>query len=470
MDKSKINEKELARALVPLVGNKENITSATHCVTRLRFILEDETLADKDAIEQLPGVVKVISSGGQYQVVIGTSVAAVHEALKEILDEENTEQAASLPQEENTASNSLRKAFGNLTAFLTSCMQPLIPVLVSVGMIRTFAILLGPEMLGVLDGNSGTLRILTLVGEAGLAALPIFISWSASNYLKTNTILAIFYGAFLIYPGLTQLINSGETIRLFALPVPPAVYTSQVVPVMLIMYAMYLVEKALKRILPEAVRFIGMPILETVIMLPVMLCLVGPLGTIMGNYISEGAQALYRAAGPLSVALIGAFFIFICATGMHTAIIATALQLIQTQGYDSMALVGAGAAAYACFGVYLAYTMFVRDPKEKQIGFGALITHALGGIAEPGMFSLLFTHGQLMCIEMIASFFGALYLGVQRVGLYTPGISNFMAVLQFAGEDSGNMRNAVIGCAISFIIGFVLTAIMLIRKENSGLK
>jgi len=186
MDKSKINEKELARALVPLVGNKENITSATHCVTRLRFILEDETLADKEAIEQLPGVVKVISSGGQYQVVIGTSVAAVHEALKEILDEENTEPAASLPQEENAASNSFRKAFGNLTAFLTSCMQPLIPVLVSVGMIRTFAILLGPEMLGVLDGNSGTLRILTLVGETGLAALPIFISWSASNYLKNQ--------------------------------------------------------------------------------------------------------------------------------------------------------------------------------------------------------------------------------------------------------------------------------------------
>lgn len=200
-------------------------------------------------------------------------------------------------------------------------------------------------------------------------------------------------------------------------------------------------------------------------MLPLMLCFVGPLGTILGQYISKGAMALHHVAGPLSVALIGAFFTFICATGMHTAIIATSLTLIQTQGYDSLALVGAGAAAYACFGVYLAYTLFEKDKKQRAVGLGALITHALGGIAEPGLFSLLLTNGHLMCIQSIAAFFGALYLGIQSVGLYTPGISNFMAVLQFAGGTPDNFRNAVIGCGISFVAGFTMTMLRIAKKR-----
>lgn len=422
-------------------------------------------------IEKLPGVVKALSSGGQYQIVIGTAVSGVYDALAEILAAENTEQAGTASQEDDTDSVSGRQSFrnmlGKLSAFFTACMQPLIPVLVSVGMILTLGILLGPGMLGLLDGNSGTYRILTLVGEAGFASLPVFIAWSASNYLKTNTILAIFYGAFLVYPGLTALINSGEAVSLFALPVPQAVYTSQVVPVMLIMLAMYLVEKALKRILSETAQFIGMPILETLIMLPLLLCFVGPVGAIMGKYISMGAQALYRVAGPLCVALIGAFFTLICAAGMHTALIATALQLIGMHGYDSMALVGAGAAAYACFGVYLGYTIFEKNRKSREIGFSALITHALGGIAEPGMFTLLFAHWELMCIQIISAFLGSLYLGIQGVGLYTPGISNFMAVFQFAGGETDNLLNAAIGCAVSFIAGFIMTAVMQIRKGRS---
>ena len=419
-------------------------------------------------------MIKVHSSGGQYQVVIGTAVTDVYETLAEMLTEKNTEQAVSPSQEEkpepDSGRRSFRVIFGKLSAYFVACVQPLIPVLVSIGMIRTLAILLGPGMLGLLDSSSGTYRILTLLGEAGFASLPVFIAWSASEYLKTNTILAIFYGAFLVYPGLTALLNSGEAVSLFGIPVPPAAYTSQVVPVMLIMIVMYLVEKPLKQRLSETAQFIGLPILETLIMLPLMLCFIGPLGTIMGNYISRGAMVLYNAAGPLCVALIGGFFVFICATGMHTAIIAASLQLIRTQGYDSLALVGAGSAAYACFGVYLAYTIFVKNKRAKGIGFAALITHALGGVAEPGMFSLLFTNGQLMFIQTVAAFLGSLYLGMTKVVLYTPGISNFMAVLQFAGGESGNFRNAAIGCAVSFIAGFILTAFMQIRKARSDIQ
>ena len=469
MKKSSIGEMELAKALVPLIGQKENIIGVTHCITRLRFILKDEALADTQAIEGLPGVVKVFSSGGQYQVVIGATVPKVYEALMAELNAgglAETEAPVIVEPEAKTHQISdlfvrrrFRLGLGKLSAFMAECMQPLIPLLVSVGIIRTLAMLLGPTMLGLLGSEDGTYRILTIVGNVGIASLPIFMAWSISNYLKTNSILALFYGALLVHPDLTALLNSGETVRLFGLPVPAATYTSQVVPMVLIMVAMYLVEKLLKKRLSEDAQLIALPILETLIMLPLMLCFVGPLGTILGQFISRGAVALYDVAGPLSVALIGAFFTFICATGMHTAIIATSLTLIQIQGYDSLALVGAGAAAYACFGVYMAYTLFEKDKKQRAVGLGVLITHALGGIAEPGLFSLLFTNGHLMCIQSVAAFFGALYLGIKRVGLYMPGISNFMAALQFSGGGHDNFRNAVIGCGISFVMGFIMTMI-----------
>lgn len=473
---------ELAKALIPMVGGKENIVEVSHCVTRLRFILRDESLADTEGIESFPGVLKVSASAGQYQVVIGLAVSHVYDELMTELQSEETNPPAPDQKDQKTEAetvkpdvgkevptsgkNSFRMAVGKVGAFLTACIQPLIPMLVSVGMIRSISMVLGPTMLSWLSADSGTYRILSMVSDAGFASLPIFIAWSASNYLKTNTVLALFYGAFLIWPDLASLLNSGDAVTLYGLPVPAATYTNQVVPVMLIIVTMYLVERLLKKVLPESMEFVGIPMLETIIMLPLMLCAVGPLGTLIGNGIADGAMALYRVAGPLSVALVGAFFIFICATGMHTAMIATAFVLIEKQGYDSVALVGAAAAAYACFGVYLAYTVLVKDSKKRAVGLGAFLAFAVGGVAEPGMYTLLFTDAHLMCIEIVSAFFGSLYLGIQGAQLYAPGASNFMAVVQFSGGSESNFRNAVIGCAISFVIGLVLTAVMQIRVRN----
>lgn len=184
----------------------------------------------------------------------------------------------------------------------------MIPMMASVGMIRTLAMVLGPSVLGLLGADSGTIRILTMVGEAGIASLPVFVAWSVSGYLKTDTVLALFYGAFLAYPALAELLSSGESVTLFCLPVPAATYTSQVVPMMLIMLAMYLVERLLKRLLAEDGQFMAMPILETITMLPLTLCVIGPLGTILGTYLSKGVMAFCNPNGnPRS--LRAAFFV-----------------------------------------------------------------------------------------------------------------------------------------------------------------
>lgn len=473
----------LAKALIPLVGNAENIIEVTHCLTRLRFRLRDERVADTEAIESLPGVVKVLSSGGQYQVVIGAAASVVCRALTAELqsgkssapDVRLTARKPEAPagvaktEAQNQSpprKGALRSAMGALSGFLAACMQPLIPMLVSVGLIRALAMVLGPEMLGWLGPDSGTLRVMNAIGDVAFAALPVFIAWSASNYLKTNTVLALFYAALLVWPDFSALINSGESITLFALPVPAVSYASQVVPALLVMAAMYWVEKLLKKWLPRDVRFIGLPMLETLCMLPLTLCVAGPLGALLGNCVARAVIALQTAIGPLSVALIGASFLFICAAGMHTALLAVAFILIQYQGYDSVALVGAGPAAYACFGIYLAYALLAGDRDARTAGASALSSHAVGGLAESAMFTVLYAHRELMGIEIASAFLGALYLGARGVGLYTPGTSNFLAVIQYAGGTPDNLVNAAIGCGIAFLSGLTLTAVALIWARH----
>lgn len=462
--------RELAKALIPLVGGAENIIEITHCVTRLRFILRDERIADAEAIESLPGVVKVLSSGGQYQVVIGSNVSAVYKALTAALHSRKAPAPDARPTASGAANTGdqrlspslkgvLRSAMGWLSGFLSACMQPLIPVLVSVGMIRALAMILGPAILGWLGADSGTLRAMDASGEAGFAALPLFIAWSASKHLKTNAALALFYGALLVCPSLSALISSGENITLFALPVPAVSCASQVVPAMLVMAAMYWVEGLLKKCLPKDAQFIGLPMLETLCMLPLTLCAVGPLGAVLGNCVARAIIALHAAVGPLIVALVGASFLFICAAGMHAALLAVALILIQFQGYDSVALVGAGPAAYACFGIYLAHALLAGDGDARAAGANALASHAVGGLAESAMFTVLFAHRELMGIEIASAFLGSLYLGMRGVGLYTPGTSNFLAVIQYAGGTPGNLMHAAVGCWIAFLSGLIMTAV-----------
>lgn len=472
----------LAKALIPLVGNADNIIEVTHCITRLRFRLRDERIADTETIESLPGVVKVLSSGGQYQVVIGAAASVVYRALAAELHSgkasaPDTRPMAQKPeapageaktegQKPPSRKDALRSAMGWLSGFLAACMQPLIPVLVSVGLIRALSMVLGPSMLGWLGADSGTFRVMSLIGDAGFAALPIFVAWSASNYLKTNTALALFYAAILVGPDLAALINSGEKVRLFALPVPAVTYASQVVPAMLVMAAMYGVERLLKKWLPKDARFIGLPMLETLCMLPLTLCAVGPLGAMLGSCVARAVIALQTAVGPLIVALIGACFLFICAAGMHTALLAVAFILIQYQGYDSVAMVGAGPAAYACFGIYLAYALLAGNGDARAAGANALSSHAVGGLAESAMFTVLYAHKPLMGIQIASAFLGALYLGAKGVGMYTPGTSNCLAVIQYAGGTPDNLIHAALGCGISFLSGLTLTAVAQLWARN----
>lgn len=191
--------------------------------------------------------------------------------------------------------------------------------------------------------------------------------------------------------------------------------------------------------------------------LPIALCVLGPAGAVLGNYLATFLYWLHDVLGPVGVAIIGSLFMLIVATGMHLTLLATALVSLTTIGYDNTVLVGSTAGTYACIAIYLAYFLKSKNAREKQLGLTVLISQAFGGVGEPGMFGVLFRYPKLAIYEMVSAFIGGLWMGITNVKVYFLGSANLMAAVVFSGSNPSSLINGIIGCAIAFVIAFVLT-------------
>lgn len=451
---------DLAVTLLEQVGGAENITSVKHCMTRLRLVLKDDSLADDDAIKGDKGVLGVVRQGGQLQVIIGQEVPQLYAEVNALAPG-----LAGGNVDENLDDASEKKPFSwkdlpaNIMGGIVGCLTPILPILIAAGLIKMIVAVFGPAMLGIIPEGSDLLRLFTLVGDAAFASFPIFVAWSAAKQFGANTVLALFFGAFLVYPDFVAIAMGETPFTVYGIPMTAASYSSTVLPSIMIVYAMSLIEKPLKKYMPTQISTMAIPTLEILIMLPIALCILGPAGAILGNYLAAFLFFLHDTLGPIGVAVIGSLFLLIVATGMHLTLLTTALVAITTVGFDDTVLVGSTAGTYACIAIYLAYFLKSKSADDKQLGLTVLVSQALGGVGEPGMFGVLFRYPKLTLIEMVSAFCGALWMGITHVKMYFLGSANFMAAAVFGGAEPTNLMNGVIGCVIAFVLAFVLTMI-----------
>lgn len=451
---------DLAVKLLDQVGGEGNVSSVKHCMSRLRFVLKDDSLASDDEIKADEGVLGVVRQGGQLQVIIGQEVPKLYDEVINLVPslaggavDDDPDGVASKSKEPF----SWKKLPSRILGAIVGCLTPILPILIAGGLIKMIVAVFGPSMLGLIPEGSDLLTLLTLVGDAAFASFPIFVAWSGSKQFGCNTVLALFFAALLLYPDFVSIASSGTPFTVYGIPMVETSYSSTVLPMMLITFAMSLLERPLKRYIPTQISTMAVPTLEILIMLPIALCVLGPAGAILGNYLSVFLFWLHDVLGPVGVAIIGSVFLLIVAAGMHLTLLATTLVSLTTIGYDDTVLVGSTAGTYACIAIYLAYFLRVRDAKEKQLGLTVLISQAFGGVGEPGMFGVLFRYPKLVIYEMVATFFGGLWMGINDVKLYFLGSSNFMAAVVFSGADLANLVNGIIGCAIAFVLAFVFT-------------
>lgn len=300
-----MNNKDLAKNVLDLVGGEQNISGLTHCATRLRFVLKDDNKADLKALDQLEGVLKAQNSGGQVQVVIGAKVDAVYSEVKNLTSDkigELTESTDSGPKKRRNPVNVVLETIAGI-------FTPVLPALVGCGMIKCLATVI--TAMGYLEG-SGFLTIINMIGDCIFYFMPFFLAVSAANRFKTNPYLAVALAAGLMHPTIlnaaTQIAETGvNRIDFLGMPILLMKYSSSVIPIILAVWIMSYVYPIVNRVIPKFLQVLLTPMIVLFIMIPVELIVLGPVGSYIGDWLTNGINSLFSTAGVLAGAILGFF-------------------------------------------------------------------------------------------------------------------------------------------------------------------
>lgn len=451
--------KQTAAQVLAAVGGKDNVSSVTHCMTRLRFVLKDAGMPDKDAISKIKGVVGVNISGGQYQVIIGNSVANVY---KEIL---------ALGVAADGAGDSGKKGKVNPVSaaidFIAGCMTPLFTSIIAGGLIKVLLVIFGPTLLGVMDATSDTYILMNALGDAPFYFLPVMVAFTASKKLGCNAYLAAMVSSMLLYPDLITLLGGDAPTYLFGvIPVTHGSYASSIIPAMLATLLLKYVEIGVDKITPDWSKNFLKPLLIVAITAPITLCLLAPLGLMIGNVLQMVINAIYGFAPFLAMLLFAGAMPFIVMTGMHWAFVPACLMSLADPGFELMLLPAMLCSNTAQAGATFGVAFKSKDKDTKQMAFPAAISALLAGVTEPAMYGVTLRLKKPMVAACIAGAAGGLITGLVNLKAYAFATPCLTAIVQFIAPDGGNnFLYACIVFGVVFVISFVLSFILTPARE-----
>lgn len=443
-----------AKEILEKVGTEKNVKSVTHCMTRLRFNLKDESIVHDEEVKKIKGVMGVMKKGGQYQIIIGNDVSVCYKEFLKLGNFENEKEGT-----EDTTNKSKQNIVSRLLDVISGCMTPIIPAIMGAGMIKVVIVLL--SLSGILSEKSQTYTILYSMGDAAFYFLPILLAVSSAKKFKTNAYLALAVVSVMVYPNFMQLVSAGKAISFIGIPVTAATYTYSVIPVIMIVWVMSYIEKFVDKITPSFTKSFLKPMLILIISVPIALIVVGPLGAILGKGLSSATYMLHGKAGWIVIALLSAFMPFIVMTGMHWAFVPVVLTNLAHPGYDELLLVGMLASNLAQGSSSLAVALKTKNKDLKQVASASGISALLAGVTEPAMYGVTLRLKKPMIACVIAGGVAGIYSGITALKAYVYATPAIVALPQFISKNGGsNFKNALITGAISIVIAFTATLII----------
>ncbi len=439
--------KQMAQEILRHVGGIENISFMTNCATRLRLNFKDESKVDLEAVKQVSGVVGAVKKAGQYQIIIGTDVGRV---LNEI------NQLGTITGE-SSGYEKKESPVNRLMSVIAGIFAPIIPALTAGGMVKVVLTLL--VFAGLVSKESQTYYVMNFIADAVFYFLPVLVAMSTAGKLKCNMYLAGVIGAVLLHPNFVALTGAGEPVTFIGLPLTLISYGSSVIPAILAVWLMSVVEPLADRISPKPIKFLAKPLITLLVVSPVTLIVLGPLGYTIGTGIAAGADYLNRNVSWLVPTLMGAFMPLLVLTGMHWSFTPIIVQSYASYGCE--AVMGPGSfVSNICQGAAsLAVALKTKNKETRQVATSAGIT-ALLGVTEPAMFGVTLKLKRPLYAVMIGGACGGLYAGINGVVRYTSGTPGLASFAIFIGENPMNLAHAFISVGIGFVITFVLTWIL----------
>lgn len=449
------NHKALAEQILPLVGGAENVQHVMHCATRLRFTLNDLDIAvsNKDAIKELSGVIDVIIQNGQFQVCIGPDVSKVYAFVTKELPQMQEQTSAEQEQ------NGKKKLSDRFFEVVSGIFTPVVPVLMASGMMGAVLTIL--SLLGVLNEASSTYYVLNIIYDAGFYFLPVFIAYNASKKFNASPLLSMLMAAILLHPNVTDFSSLGvEQLSVFGIAIPTVNYSKTVLPIILGAWLLGYVERFFNKILPDIIRSFAAPMLVMLVVTPLMLVVVGPLGNTVGNMLGDGVIWMGDHLGFIAVALLAFFTPVMIATGTHSFAFPVIVASITTVGYDALLMPSMLAENLAMAGAAFAVGVMSENVEKRGEAISAGVS-AILGISEPSMYGINLPSKYGFFGAMIGGAIGGGFAALFNFRMYMIASSSVIGIPAMFG-DLG-ISNVIVGIAtiaISFAAAFLSTLIL----------
>ncbi|MCM3439925.1 beta-glucoside-specific PTS transporter subunit IIABC [Metabacillus halosaccharovorans] len=451
---------QLAKDIILNVGGKENVSSVVHCITRLRFKLKDESKANTEVLKNMDDVVTVMKSGGQYQVVIGNHVPDVYKAVLEVSGLQ-----AQAPVDEDG-----EKQKASFIDIISSIFTPVLGVLAATGMIKGFNALF--IAMGWLESTSGTYQILNAIGDSLFYFFPIFLGYTAIKKFGGSPFIGMAIGGSLVYPTLSGLTAGEPLYTLFAgtmfespiyitflgVPVILMSYASSVIPIILSAYFAAVVEKRLRKMIPDVVKAFLVPLFTLLIVVPLTFIIIGPLSTWAGNLLGMATLFIYNLSPIIAGVFVGGLWQVMVIFGLHWGLVPIAINNISTMGADPI-LATTLAASFAQIGAVLAVYVKTKQQKLKTLSIPAFIS-GIFGVTEPAIYGITLPLKKPFIISCIAAGIGGGIIGAVGTNLYMIGGLGIFVIPAMISPTEGvtfALWGALISFVIAFALGFVLT-------------
>lgn len=448
------NNIRLAKEIMEHVGGEANITSMTHCATRLRLQIKNEETFEAEEIKKIAGVLDVVKSMNGYQIVIGNNVSKVY---NEISKEYKIEAGVGGGR---VASNPLEAVLNAMS----DIMGPVLPAVIAAGLVS--ALLAIFSLLGM-DSSGSTYQILYSLSQAPLYFLPFLIAYSSAKHWKLSPVLALTIAGVMMYPSFTALVEAGEPITFFGLPVTASSYASSLIPMILTCWAMYYVNKLINKIVPDFLRFVFVPLLTLVIMVPIALCITGPVGSWIGILLHAAINFLYAKVPSLTIIILSALTPFMILTGSHLALLSISMTNMAVLGYDNTLLVAFIGMNFSQFAVSLAVLLKAKNTALKSTALSTCLSAALGGVTEPALYGLCLRLKKPLAATFIGCIANGIYCAIFGVKFYAFVPASFSALPAMIDPAGSNNFILGVGAVIVTIVVTVAATWILGFDESS---
>lgn len=456
--------KKIAGDILENVGGKANIKSVTHCFTRLRFVLKDEKKANKEVVEHLEGVISVVVAGGQFQVVCGAKVTKIYDAVIEIIgDAYAGDVEVEVPEEKQNIGNLILQK-------VTEIFTPLVPAIAAAGLIK--GLLTAARLLmnnyGYDLAATDTYNILYNASQVIFYFMPIFLAYTSAKALKCNQVIAMAIGGTLVYPAIDAMIQNTEVAStIFGLPIMKGAwqigesvrvfsYTESVIPIILAVIVMAVLEKFLKKYIPEILQIILVPGLELLIMLPLVFVVLGPIGIYVGNGVQFVYDSIMNISAVLGGALIGGLWGVCVIFGAHRALLPIGLNDVAVNGHQNL-LAFAGSANFAQGGAALGVMLKTKSKDLKQVAASSTIAATLVGITEPAIYGCNLRLKKPMVYAVICGAIGGAIMGLGNV--YGDAFANngILTIFTYAAYGMTKFAFYLVGIGVAFFGAAAMT-------------